>query len=116
LRHPLLPFVELAGEIGTLERFAIEKSGALYLGMAALDNSSGTYQGSKAPSNVNKRAKAAMMSRSICTVGQSNNLKATTKRNHRKAKKHNQAIRALERHMVRMIFKLLKENRSYDIR
>ncbi len=52
---------ELAGEIGTLDRFAKESSLALYLGMAGLDNSSGMYQGSKAPRNVNKRAKAAMM-------------------------------------------------------
>lgn len=31
-------------------------------------------------------------------------------------KKHNQAIRALGRQMVRMLYKLLKENRPYEIR
>ena len=39
---------ELAGEIGTIARFRSEASLALYLGMAALDNSSGKYRGSKA--------------------------------------------------------------------
>src|SRR4029077_20443345 len=39
---------ELAGEIGTIERFSKEGSLALYLGMSTLDNSSGKYQGSKA--------------------------------------------------------------------
>ncbi len=52
---------ELAGEIGTIERFRSEASLALYLGMAPLDNSSGKYRGSKAPKHVNARAKAAMM-------------------------------------------------------
>ena len=36
---------ELAGEIGTIERFRGEASLALYLGMATLDNSSGKYRG-----------------------------------------------------------------------
>src|SRR4029077_13121067 len=52
---------ELAGEIRTIERFSKEGSLALYLGMSTLDNSSGKYQGSKAPKHVNTRAKAAMM-------------------------------------------------------
>lgn len=52
---------ELAGEIGTIERFSKEGSLALYLGMSTLDNRSGKYQGTKAPKQVNTRAKAAMM-------------------------------------------------------
>jgi transposase len=52
---------ELAGEIGTIERFQSEASLALYLGMATLDNSSGRFRGSKSPKHVNVRAKAAMM-------------------------------------------------------
>jgi hypothetical protein len=31
-------------------------------------------------------------------------------------KKHNQAIRALGRHLTRIIYKLLKEERQYEIR
>jgi transposase len=52
---------ELSGEIGNASRFVKEASLALYLGMAALDNSSDQYQGTKAPRQVNRRAKAAMM-------------------------------------------------------
>ena len=52
---------ELAGEIGTIERFGGEASLALYLGMATLDRSSGTHTGTKRPRQVNTRAKAAMM-------------------------------------------------------
>ncbi|MGH8553929.1 MAG: transposase [Methylococcales bacterium] len=49
----------LAGEIGTLKRFRTESSFAFYLGMAALDNQSGAYRGSKPPRHVNTRARKA---------------------------------------------------------
>ncbi len=61
VRYGAICTAELAGEIGTIERFGSEASLALYLGMATLDNSSGKYRGSKAPKHVNTRAKAAMM-------------------------------------------------------
>lgn len=107
---------ELAGEIGTIERFSKEGSLALYLGMATLDNSSGKYQGTKAPKQVNTRAKAAMM------VGVDRHRKrvAQSQRYYEKkraeGKKHNQAIRALGRHLTRIIYKLLKEEREYEMR
>jgi transposase len=41
--------VELAAEIGTIDRFEDEGSLALYLGMATLDNSSGKQKGTKTP-------------------------------------------------------------------
>ncbi len=47
---------ELAGEIGTIQRFRAEGSISLYLGMANLDRSSGTVRGSKAPKHVNTRS------------------------------------------------------------
>lgn len=107
---------ELAGEIGTLERFANERSLALYLGMAALDNSSGLYQGSKVPRNVNTRAKAAMMIAVDRHRKQILQSQSYYEKKRREGKKHNQAIRALGRHMVRMIYKLLMEDRLYEIR
>lgn len=53
---------ELAGEIGDLARFEGEAGLAVYLGMAPLTNSSGTFHGSKRPRQVNRHAKLAMMS------------------------------------------------------
>ena len=52
---------ELAGEIGTLERFAGEASLALYLGMATLDNSSSSTEGTRRTRHVNHRTRQAMM-------------------------------------------------------
>ena len=106
---------ELAGEIGTIERFRNEASLALYLGMAALDNSSGKFRGSKAPKHVNARAKAAMMAaidHHRKWVPQSQRY---YQRKRAEGKKHNQAIRALGRHLCRVIFKMLNEERPYRI-
>jgi transposase len=107
---------ELAGEIGTIERFRKEGSLALYLGMSTLDNSSGKYQGSKAPKHVNSRAKAAMMT----ALDRHRKYVPESQRYYEKkrseGKKHNQAIRALGRHLSRIIYKMLKQNRQYEIR
>jgi transposase len=104
---------ELSGEIGNASRFAKESSLALYLGMAALDNSSGQYQGTKAPRQVNRRAKAAMMvavdrHRKYVPVSQKYYEKKRAE-----GKGHNQAVRALGRHLCRIIFKMFKEQRAY---
>jgi transposase len=104
---------ELAGEIGTIERFESESSLALYLGMSNLDNSSGKHKGSKAPKQVNERAKAAMM---IAVDRHRKHVPQSQKYYEKKraeGKKHNQAVRALGRHLCRVIFKMLKENRGY---
>ena len=106
---------EIAGEMGTVERFAKEASLALYFGMAALDNSSGNYRGSKTPKNVNKRIKSAMM---VAVDRHRKSVPASQTYYEKKrveGKTHNQAIRALGRHLCRVIFKMLKEKREYKI-
>jgi transposase len=107
---------ELAGEIGTVERFSKEGSLALYLGMSTLDNSSGNYQGSKQPKHVNTRAKAAMMT----ALDRHRKYVPESQRYYEKkrseGKKHNQAIRALGRHLCRIIYRMLRDQRDYEIR
>lgn len=107
---------ELAGEIGTLERFETESGLAVYVGMAAMDNSSGKRNSAKAPRNVNTRAKAAMMvavARHIASVPAS---RAYYDKKRAEGKKHNQAIRALGRHLVRVIWSMVKQGRKYEIK
>ena len=107
---------ELAGEIGTVDRFKDESGLALYLGMAALDNSSGKHKGTKTPKHVNTRAKAAMMiavdRHRKCVIESQNYYD----KKRAEGKKHNQAIRSLGRHLCRVIFKMLKEKKAYVIR
>lgn len=107
---------ELAGEIDDIRRFESEASLAMYLGMAPLDNASGTYQGSKTPKQINRRAKMAMMTavdRHRINVDQS---QIFYDKKRAQGKKHNQAVRALGRYLSKVIFKMLTENRPYEIR
>ena len=106
---------ELAGEIGTIDRFRNEASLALYLGMAALDHSSGKSRRSKRSKHVNVRAKAAMriavdIHRKLCPQS-----KRYYEKKRAEGKKYNQAIRALGRHLCPVIFKMLKSDRPYKI-
>ena len=84
--------------------------------MATLDNSSGQRQGAKTPRHVNTRAKAAMMTaaaRHIACVPQS---KAYYDKKRAEGKKHNQAIRATGRHLVRVMWAMIKQDRDYELR
>lgn len=107
---------ELAGEIGTMDRFDSEASLALYLGMCPLDNQSGKFKGSKAPRQVNRRAKAAMMTavaRHANCVPQS---KAYYQKKREEGKTHNQAIRCLGRQLVRVMWSMNRDGREYELR
>ncbi|PHS18942.1 MAG: IS110 family transposase [Kangiella sp.] len=106
---------ELAGEIGCIERFKKESSLALYIGMAALDNSSGKYKGSKASKQVNRNAKMAMMAAVDHNRRRIEQSQKYYDKKRLEGKKHNQAIRSLGRHLTRVIYKMLKEDRDYYI-
>lgn len=107
---------ELAGEIGSIGRFAGESSLALYLGMALLTHSSGTHKGTRLPTHVNTRAKAAMMVAVDRHRKQVLESQEYYEKKRYEGKKHNQAIRALGRHLSRAICKMLKEKRGYMTR
>jgi len=107
---------ELSGEIGTLDRFDSEASLSLYLGMAPLDNSSGLRQRGKRPKCVNRRCQAALMTcivRHMACVAES---RSYYDRKRTQGKRHNQAVRALGRHLVRVIWRMLKNERDYEIK
>ena len=107
---------ELAGEIGTYERFDGEASLALYLGAASLDDNSGKHAGCKTARQVNRRGKAALMTavdrhRKWVAISQ-----AYYEKKRAQGKKHNQAIRALARHLVRVLWALFVNDRDYELR
>jgi len=107
---------ELAGEIGTLSRFSCEASLALYVGMCPLTHQSGQMLRARVPRQVNTRCKAAMMTavaRHIACVPES---RVYYDRKRAEGKTHNQAIRALGRHLVRVIWVILRDGRDYEIR
>ena len=107
---------ELAGEIGTLKCFESEGSLALYLGMANLDNSSGKQKGSKRNLATNRHAKNAMIAATMKHVMYTDESKKYLKKKISEGKRYQQAIRSIGRHLVRVIWSIIQNNRSYEIR
>jgi transposase len=104
---------EISGEVGTLDRFKSESGLALYLGVAPLDNSSGTYKGTKSPRQVNKRCRAAMLAAMAHHIRKVEESRTYYDKKRAEGKKHNQALRSLGRHLTRVIWSMVKNNRKY---
>jgi len=107
---------ELAGEIGTISRFKSEASLALYLGMTNLDNNSGKYVGTKRSISTNRHAKMAMITATMKHAQHAEQSKRYLEKKISEGKKYQQAIRSLGRNLVRVIWKLIQEDRVYEIR
>jgi len=107
---------EMAAEVGTIERFSSGSALARYIGMAPLDNSSGIYARIKGGKQVNRRAKAAMMTAVARHYAHTPQSKTYYEKKRAEDKKHNQAVRSLGRHVTRVIWALVKNNKLYVIR
>jgi transposase len=107
---------ELTGEIGAIERFSDEASLAVYLGMAPLNHSSGKYISAKASRHVNTRAKVAIMAALSKHILLMPDAKKYYEKKRAEGKKHNQAVRAFGRHMVRVMWTMVKQGRDYQNR
>lgn len=107
---------ELAGEIGTIERYRSEASLALYLGMAVLADSSGTTERARSTRHVNSRCKAAMMTASMRHLEKVPQSRAYYDKKRAEGKPHNHAVRCLGRHLVRVMWALIHEDRDYELR
>lgn len=106
----------LAGEIGTFKRFESEASLALYLGMTNLDNSSGKYKGSKKNLSTNRHAKMTMLTATMKHTQHVEESKRYLEKKISEGKKYQQAIRSIARHLVRVIWNMMQQNRAYEIR
>jgi len=106
---------ELAGEIGNIERFKDEASLAVYLGVAPLDRSSGKRVGAKLPRQINPRARDALIIAMVHHMQAVATSKAFYDRKRVEGKTHMQALRALARHIVRILFRMLSNNRDYRL-
>jgi transposase len=97
---------EIAGEVGTESRFKSEASLAHY---AVVDKKSGKFDGSRAPYQVNARAKAAIITAMARHIDECPEAKRYYDRKRAEGKKYNQALRCLARHMVRVIWSMLRD-------
>jgi hypothetical protein len=81
--------------------------------MTRLDNSSGTYVGTKNTRQVNTHARAAMMTAAARHINFTAQSQIYYDKKRAEGKSHNQAVRALGRHLVRVIWSMLKNQREY---
>jgi transposase len=106
----------LAGEIGSIDRFKSEASLALYLGTTTLDNSSGKHQGTKRNQATNRHAKNAITTATALHGMFVEESYDYLQKKKAQGKKPQQAIRALSRHLTRVIWKMIQQNRPYERR
>ncbi len=106
----------LAGEIGTLDRFESEASLALYLGVTNLDNSSGKSKGSKRNLATNRQAKMAIITATMKHTQHVKESKKYVDKKTSEGKRYQQAIRSMARHLVRVIWNMIQQDRAYEIR
>ncbi len=103
----------LAAEIGNLDRFEKEASLALYVGMTRLDNSSGKQIGTKNTRQVNTHARSAMMTAAGRHIDYTPESRIYYDKKRAEGKSHNQAVRAFGRHLIRVIWSMLRQERDY---
>lgn len=106
----------LVGEIGDIRRFKNEKKLAAYLGVACVENSSGKKNGTKAIKKANKIGKATMIAIASNMVVKDAESKRYYEKKKAEGKKHNDALRCLARQLVKVIFKMLTEDRDFIVK
>jgi len=112
----LISAAELAGEIGSIDRFAKADSLAMYLGSAPLDHSSGKRNASKVPRQINFRARDALMIATVHHVAAVPASKAYFEKKRAAGKTHQQAVRATARILAKVLFSMLKHDKDYQPR
>ncbi len=103
----------LAGEIGDIRRFNRESQLAVYCGVACIDDDSGKSKKTKAVYKANRICKATMIEIAGCTIRYVPESKTYYEKKRAEGKGHNHALRCLARQLIKVIFKMLTENREY---
>jgi transposase len=103
----------LIGEIGDISRFEQEGQLAIYTGIACVDDDSGKSKKTKAVYKANKICKATMINIAGCTIRYIPESRAYYDKKRAEGKEHNHAVRCLARQLIKVIFKMLKEDRDY---
>jgi transposase len=105
----------LIGEIENINRFKTESKLAVYCGIACVDNSSGKVEKAKLVYKSNKICKMTMVAMAGCSIRFIPESGVYYAKKRAEGKSHNHALRCLARQLVKVIFKMLKEDRDYVI-
>ena len=104
------------GEIGDIHRFPAEKQLAVYCGIACVDNNSGKVTKAKAVYKANKICKQTLITMAGGSIRLSLQCRAYYLKKRAEGKSHNHTLRCLARQMIKVIYKMLTEDRDYIIR
>ena len=103
----------LVGEIGDIHRFERADQLAVYCGVACINDDSGKSKKTRAVYKANRICKATMIEIAGCTIRYVPQSRTYYEKKRAEGKKHNHALRCLARQLIKVIFKLLKEDRDY---
>jgi len=104
------------GEIGDINRFPSEKQLAIYCGIACVDNNSGKVTKAKAVYKANKICKQTLITMAGGSIRLSLQCRAYYLKKRTEGKSHNHALRCLARQMIKVIHRMLTEDRDYIVR
>ena len=106
----------LIGEIGDINRFPSEKQLAIYCGIACVNNDSGKITKAKAVYKANKICKQTLITMAGCSIRFSPQCKYYYLKKRTEGKSHNHALRCLARQLIKVIYRMLTEDRDYVVR
>jgi len=106
----------LIGEIGDINRFPSEKQLAVYCGVACVDNNSGKVTKARAVYKANKICKQTLISMAGCSIRFNFQCKTYYLKKRTEGKSHNHTLRCLARQLIKVIYKMLAEDRDYMVR
>jgi len=106
----------LIGEIGDINRFPSGKQLAIYCGVACVNNDSGKITKARVVYKANKICKQTLINMAGCSIRFSPQCKAYYLKKQAEGKTHNHTLRCLARQLIKVIYKMLTEDRDYIIR
>jgi transposase len=104
------------GEIEDINRFPSEKKLAVYCGVACVDNNSGKVTKARAVYKANKICKQTLITMAGGSIRFSPQCKAYYLKKRAEGKAHNHALRCLARQLIKVIYRMLTEDREYIVR
>jgi len=106
----------LIGEIGAINRFPSEKQLAIYCGIACVANDSGKVTKAKAVYKANKIGKQTLITMAGGSIRFSFQCRDYYLKKRAEGKSHNHTLRCLARQLIKVIYKMLTEDRDYMVR
>lgn len=104
------------GEIEDIDRFPSEKQLAVYCGVACVDNNSGKVTKARAVYKANKICKQTLINMAGCSIRFSPQCKTYYLKKRTEGKTHNHTLRCLARQLIKVIYRMLTEDREYIVR